>query len=118
MSQETCIHCFGGIGGVSACVSLCACIVQHYSAQDQLIAAGGGGSAPQLEAWFKDVKPASAESKMSIFNIRCHLRILRRLSTAVESLVPPYMKILPCFGLTRMKVCGEDTHHNASHKIA
>lgn len=63
-----------------------------FASQDQLIADGRSGSAPQVSEWLANIQFASRETEMNVKNVRLHIRILRRLSLAVEDPAAPVYK--------------------------
>ena len=61
--------------------------------QENLSASGSSAAAPQLVTMLENsgIRWANAETKMNIYGVRVHLRILRRLSMAVvDSTQPAY----------------------------
>ena len=57
--------------------------------EDQLTTEGRSGSATQVVEWLEKVQFANRETEMNLKNVRMHIRILRRLSLAVENPAAP-----------------------------
>lgn len=97
------------------------CVLERTFVQESLISAGENGSASSLADLLQQtgMKFANAETKMNLYNVRLHLRLLRRFSFAVEDPSKPAHKNSALFFMERQEeIFGRRSHETQMQESA